>query len=51
MREGQHFSVSEENILMKQTFCRCGPITLKSRYGAKTHCPVAQTIENVAGKY
>jgi hypothetical protein len=32
----------KENILMKQKFCRCWPMTLKSRYCSKVHCSVVQ---------
>jgi hypothetical protein len=67
MREGQNFSATEENIniktskrkgkqsqeniLMKQQFCRCRPIKLKSRCCAKVHRSVVETIRNVTKQY
>jgi hypothetical protein len=41
----------KKNNLMKQKFCRCRPVTLKSLYCAKVHCSAVQTIRYLTKKY
>jgi hypothetical protein len=41
----------QNKSLMKQTFCTCRPITLKSRYCAKIHYSVVQTIWHLTIQY
>jgi hypothetical protein len=35
---------NRKNILIKLHFCRCKPITSKSRYCARAHCSVVESV-------